>query len=196
MTIRFQVGFNRIVIVESKESTEPNNGLEIYQRHSEKWETQGIGSQYHVVDSVAKVVALIESLVDSVTTDGVPVLHLDMHGTHSGLELSNGGEVSWDLLRDPLSRLNSACNGRLVIVVEAAPHGRRPRSDILIALGGFHAEGFSSSIYRRFQVSSSGAIRKHGAGGGRPEARHLGQVVGQLGRYRTTRQAGVISETA
>jgi hypothetical protein len=119
MGYTIEAKISRIVIIESKETIEPNNGWELFQRHQEDWKKLGADPDYRSVDSVPGLVEELDRLTAEVPRKGTPILHLDMHGEPSGLMLSNAGNASWEILRHPLARLNRACNGNLIIVVGA-----------------------------------------------------------------------------
>lgn len=67
--------------------------------------------------------ALSERLAEALNTPALqglrPVLHLSMHGNDSGVELTSGEFISWDVLHSDLAPLMNAMNGGLLICMSS-----------------------------------------------------------------------------
>jgi hypothetical protein len=111
----------QVRIVEWLSPNEPQTGLTLHEWMNDRhpgW------SAYSLCETKQDVFAAIELATSRANQSGmIPVLHLEAHGGHDGLEGPDGRGstefLSWDELIKPLQRLNLATHCNLVVVVAA-----------------------------------------------------------------------------
>ena len=80
----------------------------------------GDGATLACVDTVAQFVAVLDSLAsDCLQSKDRPILHIEAHGTTTGLKLVSGPVVPWSDLVDRLRQINIASQNNLLVVMSA-----------------------------------------------------------------------------
>lgn len=114
--------FNRIYIIESLGSNDRKTGTELYDDLL-RWK----GITYPDFEAVLKTpttknefISLFDSILDDCVNNGVsPIIHFEIHGAsnQSGLVLTSGEFVSWDILCDKLRPINHLLKNGLFITM-------------------------------------------------------------------------------
>lgn len=119
--------FNRVVIIQSLETNEPQTGISI----SEYIQAQLRGNQTSLPvevlscdSSVGFLKILAELTVQGATFGMIPILHVECHGDElEGLEFANGSLLSWHDLSEALVKLNKATRFNLLAIFSACYGG-------------------------------------------------------------------------
>lgn len=114
--------FNKIYILESIPSGELKSGFRLYEDVIQQAQMQhgNLSSSYLDIQNKNQFyegLLLIEKQARK--ADLYPMLHIDCHGSKSGLMLKSGEEIVWSELRDYLIGINEACRLNLIITLAA-----------------------------------------------------------------------------
>jgi hypothetical protein len=114
--------FNKICILESIPNGQLKSGLRLYEdriQQAEK-EHENLHASYSDIQNKKEFYSALKLIEKEATESGLyPMLHIDCHGSKSGLQLKNGEEITWAELRDYLIDINKACRLNLVITLAA-----------------------------------------------------------------------------
>lgn len=116
-----EVSFNRIYILESLRADDRSTGSEL---HSDvlRWKDLAGGPQAVFKRLVAKAdfEAYMRFILEDVLRGAVlPFIHLEMHGTREGLELTDGDMIVWQDLVCETRKINHACKNNLILSLAA-----------------------------------------------------------------------------
>lgn len=117
-----KIHFNRIIIIESLGNIERRTGTELY-NDLLKWKSV----THPVFEAILETpitkdefMSLFDKILDVCINDGIaPIIHFEVHGTsdHSGLVLTSGEFVSWDILCQKLRPINRQLKNELFITM-------------------------------------------------------------------------------
>lgn len=151
----------RLVIIDSVKKNEWESGKMLYNRISE-WPdtTVKLDCKYKNIRTASEFKSYLEELQKSVNSEGVPILHISMHGDENGLQLSSGECIDWEELTPSIVQLNIATKNNLLITM-AACYGlfitfvnstKYDRSAFWCVLGrsDSHSGGDFTNDYERF----------------------------------------------
>lgn len=167
--------FNRIVIIQSLEATETQNGDMISNFIKGEQEIVGTNLPVEVINCsyAAQFIRIVQQLTTEAAAGSIPLLHVECHGdAKEGLEFENGSMLSWEKVAGALLPLNiasgfnllsvfSACFGAHFLgqmgVISAAPCwcmvAPTETVDPSEIFGGFCA--FYSTLFRRKEMGSA-----------------------------------------
>lgn len=117
-----KIQFNRIFIIESLGSDDRKTGTELY-NDLLKWK-QITHPDFEAVlktpSSRDEFISLFDSILDDCVNNGIaPIIHFEIHGAsdQSGLVLSSGELVTWDILCEKLRPINHQLRNGLFITM-------------------------------------------------------------------------------
>lgn len=114
--------FNRIVIVQSLEPSEPQTGQLLYEIISGHQEMAGynLPIQFIKCGYADEFLNIVQQLTTEAASGDVPLLHVECHGdSEAGLEFENGSTLSWQRVAGALLPLNIASKFNLLSVFSA-----------------------------------------------------------------------------
>ena len=114
--------FNKICVLESIPNGELKSGLRLYEDRIQQAQMQhrNLTSSYSDVQNKKQFYSELVLIAKQARENAVyPMLHIDCHGSESGLKLKNGEEIVWSELRDYLIDINKACRLNLIITLAA-----------------------------------------------------------------------------
>lgn len=118
--------FNLIVVLESLPANDMKTGKRVYDdqlmhinsKHS------NLNSELIQVESADEFVDALRGLtLRAEEQDLIPLLHIECHGSKSGLKIADGSTLRWARLKNELIRLNRATKLNLTVVVGACNGG-------------------------------------------------------------------------
>jgi hypothetical protein len=108
----------RLVIIDSVPEGQLESGRMLLNRINEWGETKvKLLCEYEKVNTVLDLKTKLERLAATIPTDGIPILHLAMHGDEDGLQLASGECIDWDDLSPFLLNLNIATKNNLLVTL-------------------------------------------------------------------------------
>lgn len=115
--------FDSILIVESLRPEDRRTGFDLHASTLKPLaQRESLRAEIRVVSSVSEFRAALYHAAEYTRMGHTPILHLEMHGSKEGLELSNGEIMLWKELAPSLTEINIASRMNLVVVA-AACHG-------------------------------------------------------------------------
>ena len=114
--------FNKICILESIPSGELKSGLRLYEDRIQQAEMEhkNLNTIYLDIQNKEEFCSALKLIEKEARESGIyPMLHIDCHGSKSGLQMKNGEEITWSELRNYLIDINKACRLNLVITLAA-----------------------------------------------------------------------------
>jgi hypothetical protein len=113
---------SRVVIIQSLEPQETKTGWNLrgYIAGNEAFRRSGSSVEFMTCEYADEFLELINILIQDATKGSVSVLHVECHGDPvSGLEFSNGSNLSWKDVATALARLNVASHFNLLTTFSA-----------------------------------------------------------------------------
>lgn len=118
--------FNHVIVIESLPEKEMKTGKRIYDD-----QLMHINSRYPNLSAELIQVNASDAFVDALRQlsnqveqqNIIPLLHIECHGSRSGLKLADGSILQWARLKNELIKLNRATQLNLTIVVGACNGG-------------------------------------------------------------------------
>lgn len=109
--------FNKIYVIESL--NENKTGQELYdsliQRMAFKYKE--LHTQFCEIESSEQWDTLMDNILDECGNDIIPLLHLEIHGSQSGVVLKNGDLISVLHLGEQFRKINIACGCNLFVTL-------------------------------------------------------------------------------
>lgn len=119
------VRFDTVVVIESLPDGELKTGRWLYEHVLMPRAAADPTLHVHLYQphSLAELDAAMLDIAERLVASGhSPILHFETHGSPAGLQLADGSDVPWELLRPALTRVNEAVGLNLLVVL-AACHG-------------------------------------------------------------------------
>jgi hypothetical protein len=141
--MQWYFSYNKIYIIESLPANERKTGRDLNDDSlryaimaiNDKNREFGVRltSEYHSISCKEEFVAILSRILEETIHSGIcPVIHLEIHGSKSGLHFSNGtdfvNEIGWPELSDILIQINIASGFNLFITLAVCFGGHLIRS--------------------------------------------------------------------
>lgn len=117
-----KIHFNRIYIIESLRGSDRKTGTELYEDLL-RWK-QITHPDFEAVLKTPitrdEFISLFDSILDDCVKNGIaPIIHFEIHGSsdHSGLLLTSGEFISWDILCQKLRPINHQLKNELFLTM-------------------------------------------------------------------------------
>ena len=117
-----KIHFNRIYIIESFRGSDRKTGTELYEDLL-RWK-QITHPDFEAVLKTPttrdEFISLFDSILDDCVKNGIaPIIHFEIHGSsdHSGLVLTSGEFISWDILCQKLRPINHQLKNELFLTM-------------------------------------------------------------------------------
>lgn len=112
--------FDSVLIVESLRPSDRRTGFDLHASTLKPLgQHESIGAEIRQVTSIRELRAALYAAAECARIGRAPVLHLEMHGSTEGLELSNGEVMQWQDLGPALTEINIASKMNLLVVAAA-----------------------------------------------------------------------------
>lgn len=124
--MKMDLFFNRIYVIESLLDDERKTGKHLYENKLMHLNVKypNLSCQLHQVDTKHEFVDLLRDIEKACKADSVfPIIHLECHGSESGLQMANQELIAWEDLREDLVAINIACRLNLLVTVAACSGG-------------------------------------------------------------------------
>ena len=122
--------FDSVIVIESLRDSGRRTGHELFTKTLQPLGAHyGVGAEFHGVNTRRDLSTALASVVDAARMGRAPIVHLEMHGAESGLELASGEVAEWSDMVSPLQEANQLTKMNL-LVFAASCHGWH-MSDIL-----------------------------------------------------------------
>lgn len=109
--------FNKVYVIESL-GFERKTGEELYNDllKIKTYQLENFTAELFQPVTKAEFVECLESIKDDIVSNGIfPIIHLELHGNKSGMELESGEFILWSELYDLLVDLNTTSNFNLFL---------------------------------------------------------------------------------
>lgn len=119
--MKMDLFFNRIYVIESLLGDERKTGKHLYENKLIHLNAKypDLSCELHQIESKQELLDLLAEIEKACKADAVfPIIHLECHGSESGLQMANKEFIDWEDLREHLVAINMAC--RLNLLVTAA----------------------------------------------------------------------------
>lgn len=117
------IRLNKIVVIQSLESREPQTGELVRDEIAHKLEEHqsNLSVEFVACESCKEFLDILKRLTSEATVEkSIPLIHVECHGDSvQGLEFANASTLSWTDLADALKKLNIATRFNLVAVFSA-----------------------------------------------------------------------------
>lgn len=126
--LSWKVYFNKIYIIESLRAEDRKTGRELsedslhYALMAANNDAAGkevkLSSEYHFVESGNDFTKILDKVLSECISDGVgPVLHLEIHGSKSGLRFADDSIIEWNEIANRLLMINVASHFNLFLTL-------------------------------------------------------------------------------
>jgi hypothetical protein len=116
--MRVYIQFNKIYVIQSLPTVEPQTGTHLFQDIIERRAVQlpGFGAELADIHHRAGLEQLFKSIIAECDPKGMrPYLHFEMHGSQRGLTLRSGELASWGFLYSYFVAINEILKNQLFI---------------------------------------------------------------------------------
>jgi len=116
--------FSAIFIIQCLESRDTNRtGVHLYERIKPLCDKEAVYLRFFDVDSAQSIIDTLREIArDCEANERAPIVHLETHATATGFGPTDGDQLPWGALIEPLTELNRISQMNLLLTV-AACHG-------------------------------------------------------------------------
>lgn len=120
--MKMDLFFNRIYVIESLLDDERKTGKHLYENKLMHLNAKypNLSCELHQVGTKQEFLDLLSEIETGCKADAVfPIIHLECHGSETGLQMSNKEFIDWEDLREDFVSINIACRLNLLVTVAA-----------------------------------------------------------------------------
>lgn len=119
--IKINIQYNSIIVIQSLRPNDRPTGEELYNDIISRFtQLNSTTSSFHVVETRLEFLILFQTIADAVKTKNLlPILHLEIHGDDTGMQLTNGEMILWEEIEPYLREINTFLKNKLLITLAA-----------------------------------------------------------------------------